>query len=61
MADGRRIVRAVEVSTSAYSGKQLRAKRDAQFREPLAKPLVGRVFLPEAEGTDGQRGGTQRS
>ena len=31
-ADGRRIVRAVEVSTSAYSGKQLRAKRDAQFR-----------------------------
>ena len=29
--------------------------------EPLAKPLVGRVFLPEAEGTDGQRGGTQRS
>lgn len=31
-ADGRRIVRAVEVSTSAYSGKQVRAKRDAQFR-----------------------------
>ena len=26
-------------------------------REPLAKPLVGRVFLPEAEATDGQRVG----
>ena len=34
---------------------------DSQYLEPLAKPLVGRVFLPEAEGTDGQRGGTQRS
>ena len=34
---------------------------DFRNSEPLAKPLVGRVFLPEAEGTDGQRGGTQRS
>ncbi len=31
-ADGRRIVRAIEVTTSQYSAAQLRIKREASFR-----------------------------